>query len=135
MATTRAKLNSMYRIQTEWHFLVLCAEENWGSTLSESNETSAAQWNTYRGAATPANDYWTADNLQYLGTGPNACEAVPSGGTSCGLNRPMRVCTPGGADAYSNTCTWTGCGLGTMANQFFGGCVTNPTAGTLCCAN
>src|SRR5436190_7594549 len=43
MATTRAKLNSMYRIQTEWHFLVLCAEENWGSTLSESNETSVLE--------------------------------------------------------------------------------------------
>lgn len=95
---------------------------------------TAAQWNAYRGTATPANDYWTADNLQYLGTGTNACEAVLSGGNACGVNRPMRVCTPD-ADAYGNTCTWTGCGLGTMTNQFFGGCVTNPTAGTLCCAN
>jgi hypothetical protein len=46
----------------------------------------------------------------------------------------MRVCTPGGTDSYGNTCTWTGCGHATTQNQYFGGCTSNPTAGTLCCA-
>jgi hypothetical protein len=100
---------------------------------------TAAAWNAYRGTTTPSNDYWTDDNLQYTGTGSGACEAVLSGGTSCGTNRPMRVCTttgsPAGTDKYGNTCTWTSCGLNTMTNQYFGGCVTNPTAGTLCCAD
>jgi hypothetical protein len=94
---------------------------------------SAAQWNAYRGTHVPTKDYWTNDNLQYSGTA-SACQAVTSGGTSCGTNRPMRVCTPGGTDSFGNTCTWTGCGLGTTQNQYFGGCASNTTAGTLCCA-
>lgn len=94
---------------------------------------AAAEWNARRGSAVPTGDYWTNDNLQYAGVA-NACQAVYSGGTSCGVNRPMRICT-GGADKYGNTCTWTGCGLATAQNQYFGGCVANPTAGTACCAD
>lgn len=95
---------------------------------------TAAAWNTYRGVLAPTNDYWTADNLHYAGIS-TACQAVASGGTSCGVNRPMRVCKPGGTDGYGNTCTWTGCGLNTTTSQYFGGCTSNLTAGTLCCAN
>jgi hypothetical protein len=94
---------------------------------------TAAEWVANEGGSAPTDDYWTDDNLSYAGSGPNACQADTSGGYSCGTNRPMRVCTRSGNDTYGNTCTWTGCGLNSTTNQYFGGCVSNPTAGTLCC--
>ena len=38
---------------------------------------------------------------------------------------------PTGTDAEGNTCTWTGCGLDSTTNAFFGGCASS-TAGTIC---
>jgi len=96
---------------------------------------SSSEWNGSRGSVAPSADYWTADNLNYSGSYPNNCEAVLNGGTSCGTNRPMRVCTlnNGGTDTFGNACTWTGCGLGTTTDQYFGGCVADAYAGALCC--
>ena len=96
---------------------------------------SSAEWNTYRGVEAPEDNYWTADNLEYSGSGPNECEALVSGGYSCPTNEPMRVCTPVQPDSFGNQCNWTGCGLAELQNEFFGGCYGNTTAGTLCCAN
>jgi CubicO group peptidase (beta-lactamase class C family) len=44
----------------------------------------------------------------------------------------MRVCTATGADPEGNSCTWTNCALGASEFGSFGGCASNPTAGTLC---
>jgi hypothetical protein len=95
---------------------------------------TAAEWDTFRAGASASADYWTDDNLQYLGTGTGNCEAVLSGGNSCGTS-PMRVCKPGGNDSYGNHCNWTACGYNVYTNESLGGCLGNTTAGTLCCAN
>jgi hypothetical protein len=102
----------------------LCAP-GWGAC-------SASQWVSLRQNATPVNNYWTNDNLGWSGSGPNSCEATTTGGNFCGTNDPMRVCGTN-YDAHGNPCNWTGCGLNTTTNQYFGGCVGNATAGTLCC--
>jgi hypothetical protein len=98
------------------------------------------KWMATAGAATPTQDYWTNANPgHYQGTGSGSCEAVMSGGTACDANSPIRVCTPGGSpagtDSFGNTCTLTECGALTYQNQHLGGCFSNPTAGTLCCAS
>jgi CubicO group peptidase (beta-lactamase class C family) len=99
---------------------------------------TSAQWIANSGGFWPVDNYWTADYLGYSGS-INACEATTSGGHSCGLSTPMRVCTPGApntsgsTDAYGNRCNWTGCGLNTTNDQFFGGCMGNTTAAALCC--
>jgi hypothetical protein len=111
---------------------------------------SAAEWQQKRGTITldrvydnyPTHDYWTSDNLGYLGAGTGNCSASLAG-ASCGVDRPMRVCavngvgTPTNPDPEGNTCTWANCGLAgaTSPNNYLGGCVANPTAGALCCAN
>ncbi|MCC6559555.1 MAG: M4 family metallopeptidase [Polyangiaceae bacterium] len=92
---------------------------------------SAAQWKSRRGTGVPAHNYWTNDELKYSGTS-SACSASLSTGTSCGAN-PMRVCSPTQTDPEGNNCNWTGCGLDSTSNSYFGGCVNNTTAGTLCC--
>jgi hypothetical protein len=93
---------------------------------------TAAEWKTLRGGAVPAHDYWTADALRYSGTA-SSCSVSTFAGYSCPDTQPMRVCTPGGGDPEGNTCTWTNCGLGAVApNDYFGGCVSDPTAGALC---
>jgi alpha-tubulin suppressor-like RCC1 family protein len=100
---------------------------------------SAEDWAAARIGQPPHHNYWTDANLQYSGSGPNACAAVLTGGNTCSTsdNRPMRVCAASQPDPEGNTCTWTGCGLGASTpsspNEYFGGCVANPTAGTLCC--
>ena len=83
----------------------------------------------------PSSNYWTDDNLGYSGS--PYCEATTSNEGNCSSsgNMPMRVCTPNGDDHYGNHCNWTGCGLNTSTNQWFGGCSNNTTAGTLCCAD
>ena len=97
---------------------------------------TAAEWVSGRASAAPTHNYWTNDQLKYNGTGPGACYVSLTSGTTCGgaaADRPMRVC---GAttDAEGNTCTWTNCGDGaTTPNQYFGGCESNTTAGSLCC--
>jgi len=45
----------------------------------------------------------------------------------------VRVCS-GSTDPEGNTCVWINCGyLTATPNQYFGGCINNPTAGALCC--
>jgi hypothetical protein len=111
---------------------------------------TSAEWHQKRGTIVldrvydnyPTHDYWTADNLGYSGSGTNSCSASFTG-YSCGTDRPMRVCAVDGLyaaknlDPEANTCTWANCGLGgaTSPDDYMGGCVSNPTAGALCCAN
>jgi hypothetical protein len=107
---------------------------------------TAAQWAANHGTTAPTHDYWTDDNLGYSGTGPAWCEAVVGGGQGCrgtlddggDTYDPMRVCVPksGGdsKDPEGNWCTWTDCGLnGKQPDEYFGGCIDDQTAGTLCC--
>jgi hypothetical protein len=93
---------------------------------------TSAQWVADRGTAAPTHDYWTADALKYSGSGPAACSVSTTVGTDCGTT-PMRVCTAAGTDAEGNQCNWQHCGLGANTpDEFFGGCVGNTTAGTVC---
>jgi hypothetical protein len=95
---------------------------------------TSAEWNSNRSVTAPSNDYWTADNLGYSGSGSYSCQATTRGGSSCGAT-PMRVCTLDGSghDSFGNVCNWIGCGLNSTRDQYFGGCAGDPTAGTLCC--
>jgi hypothetical protein len=92
---------------------------------------NAQTWEAFSTLPQPSANYWTDDNLGWSGSGPGNCEAT----TSSNCNAPMRVCTPTGTDNYGNVCNWTGCGLNTTTNEFFGGCSNDMTAGTLCCAD
>lgn len=113
------------------------------------------------GLPAPSHHYWTSENLQYSGNGPGQCAATLSGGSSCNSDpsnpEPMRLCKPQTQferdaafytytapnyyvnDEERNSCNWTGCGYGSPSqwspNEYFGGCVSNSTAGTLCCNN
>lgn len=94
---------------------------------------SANEWRTHSAGLAPAHNYWTNDDLRYTGSGSGSCSVEYTTGFSCGANQPMRVCTPGGTDPEGNLCNWTNCGIGgTAPNAYFGGCVGNTTAGTLC---
>jgi alpha-tubulin suppressor-like RCC1 family protein len=96
---------------------------------------TSLQWSTNRGAGIPIHHYWTNDPLMYSGSGSSACFVSMSVGTDCGADTPMRVCAVNLDDPESNHCNWTQCGLYTNANQYFGGCSGNTTAGTLCIPN
>ena len=110
----------------------------WADRASLCNQgyhvCSAQEWVSRRGSAVPGHNYWTNDDLKYSGSGANSCTASVSTGTSCGAN-PMRVCSPTQADPEGNQCNWTGCGLDSTSSTYFGGCLGNTTAGTLCCIN
>jgi hypothetical protein len=95
---------------------------------------TALQWSTNRGAGVPAHHYWTNDPLFWAGS-PSACFVSKSVGNDCGADTPMRVCAVSINDPEGNQCNWTQCGLYTTANQYFGGCGGNLTAGTLCIPN
>lgn len=90
---------------------------------------------------TPPAHYWIDDVLGYSGGGPGECSAqdLADADFVCATDRPMRICAPGegtgtSTDSYSNTCTWWGCAYDTSEVSLnFGGCNSNPTAGTLCC--
>ncbi len=93
---------------------------------------TAAEWVALHNGAAPTHDYWTNDDLKYNGTGPSACFVSAETGNSCGTT-PMRVCTAAGTDAEGNQCNWQHCGIdANLPDQFFGGCVGNTTAGSLC---
>jgi len=95
---------------------------------------TAQQWVDRRAGAAPDYNYWNAEDLRYNGGGSANCWVSVAVGSSCGANQPMRVCTAGGDDALGNVCNWENCGWGAIApNEYFGGCVGNLTAGTLCC--
>jgi hypothetical protein len=96
---------------------------------------SAYEWTRFWGFTAPSHIYWTDDNLPYNGTA-SACYVDWNGfdcGSVNGSPTPMRVCPSSGTDAEGNRCNWTNCGLNSAAtNQYFGGCVSNASAGTLC---
>ena len=97
---------------------------------------SAYQWVTFRAGARPRNNYWTSDSLKYGGSGDASCWVDETSGTACPSQSPMRVCSKdaSGTDPLGNTCNWDHCGYdGSTSNEYFGGCVGNNTAGTLCC--
>jgi hypothetical protein len=100
-------------------------------------QSNAQAWSAFSTLPQPSANYWTDDNLGY-GTETwehsGDCKATTSNEGDCG-DAPMRVCTPTGTDYYGNHCNWTGCGLNSTTNEFFGGCAGNETAGTLCCAD
>lgn len=101
---------------------------------------SGTTWEKYSsliGARRPTRKYWVNEMLGYGGT-IGACYA-DSSLTNCGTSS-MSVCPAtktGGSvtDADGNTCNWTNCGYGLndTSNDYFGGCIGNDTAGTLCC--
>jgi len=102
----------------------------------------ASQWVNFRDGKVPHYDYWTNDPLKYGPSGGSEgnCWADETSGYSCPSSTPMRVCTeniaglPTGTDPLGNTCNWDHCGYdGSTSNEYFGGCVGNTTAGTLCC--
>lgn len=95
---------------------------------------SATEWVAYHGGKEPVQHYWTDDLLKYTGEKSGECSVSRYEGNSCAnADEPMRVCTSKKADGAGNECQWSGCGLETQTNQYFGGCYNNPTAGTLCC--
>jgi len=105
---------------------------------------SSTEWSTTWKNVTPTHHYWVDDYLNYSGNGPGLCAADNNGtGNNCGATTPMRVCSASsGTDPEGNICNWNNCGLnntsytaGSYANQYFGGCGGNTTAGTLCCHN
>jgi hypothetical protein len=93
---------------------------------------AAAQWVANRSGIAPTHHYWTADQLKYSGN-IFACSVSTTVGTSCGATVPMHVCVTSGSDTEGNTCNWSHCGLNAATpDEYFGGCVGNTTAGTLC---
>ncbi len=93
---------------------------------------TATEWVDRREGKKPTYSYWTDDVLRYSG-GDHNCMASPTKGKACPSGQPMRVC-PGHQDPLGNYCTWVDCGYDSnKPNQYFGGCVKNPSAGTLCC--
>ncbi len=96
----------------------------------------------------PGHHYWTDDDLLYLANGfsgdcaVTADAAWPNVVDLCSPASPMRVCAPigdpeaagGHTDSSGNECNWINCGYETTTpHAYFGGCMTNNTAGTLCC--
>ena len=57
-------------------------------------------------------------------TPPTRGSAAPTIRCACAAPAPTPTAT---------RCNWTGCGLNTTTDQYFGGCVGDSTAGTLCC--
>ena len=94
----------------------------------------AGEWVARSQAIAPTFNYWTDDPLKYAGNSSKSCEAsLRANGSSCSpTSSPMRVCAAE-TDPLGNRCNWVGCGLDTTADQFFGGCNDNLTAGALCC--
>ncbi|MDY0001923.1 MAG: hypothetical protein RBU30_11555 [Polyangia bacterium] len=73
------------------------------------------------------------DDLRWNGLADSCWVSTTQGYATCSPDRPMRVCA-GSLDPLGNTCGWTGCGLNALSDlDYFGGCASDPTAGTLCC--
>jgi hypothetical protein len=93
-------------------------------------------WLRYRNGAAPTHNYWTATPPQYYSGSSLACVATHSASSACPANSPMRICVSDGLDPEGNRCNWSNCdhasGYSTAANEYFGGCVGNTTAGALC---
>ena len=93
---------------------------------------SALEWVGLREGLEPEHNYWTDDALQVLGE-DDRCAVSVTNGASCS-DAPMRVCTPSGSDGSGNDCGWSRCGYEQhRPNEYFGGCDSAATAGTLCC--
>jgi cysteine-rich repeat protein len=94
---------------------------------------TAEEWVRRHGRAGPTHHYWTDDDLRWTGPVETCWVSTTIGSASCSPAQPMRVCA-GTPDPLGNTCGWTGCGLGAPDPlDYFGGCASDPTAGTLCC--
>lgn len=92
----------------------------------------ASEWVDHRGDKKPTFHYWTDDELRYGGAS-YSCYVSTSQGKACNHGEPMRVCA-GHQDPKGNVCNWINCGYKSYKpNHYFGGCLKNPTAGTLCC--
>jgi len=92
----------------------------------------AEEWVDRRGGKKPTYNYWTDDALRYYGAS-HTCYASPNKGYSCYSGEPMRVCA-GHSDPEGNACNWINCGFQKYKpNEYFGGCMKNPTAGAICC--
>jgi hypothetical protein len=96
---------------------------------------TAAEWVALFHGTAPTHNYWTNDDLFYNGNGPSNCFVSTTTGNDCGI-APMRVCTSAGTDPEGNACNWQHCGLNATApDGFFGGCIGNTNAGSLCVPN
>jgi hypothetical protein len=97
---------------------------------------TAVEWESLFGGTAPSHNYWTDDNLPATGSMSGSCYADWDGascGSTGGSPTPMRICVPTGTDPEGNTCTMTNCGFRSASpSEFFGGCVGNASAGTLC---
>lgn len=92
----------------------------------------AAEWVDRRGDKKPTYNYWTNDALRYRGAS-YSCYVSETSGHKCNPGEPMRVCA-GHQDPKGNICNWINCGYKSyQPSQYFGGCLKNPTAGSLCC--
>ena len=93
------------------------------------------------GNVKPRFNYWIEDDLQLTsGTASGSCavnKLMNPMNEPC-AGQPMHICVPsanGGrvTDPVGGTCDLHDCGFETiMPNNYFGGCTTNRTAGTLC---
>jgi len=109
---------------------------------SDYHVCTAQDWVDLRNGATPSYNYWTATDLGYAGQ-TGACQVVDCSqyvcckttcsGVPCTPDSVMRVCAEIQNDPLGNDCNWTGCGLSSTTNEYFGGCNYNFTAGALCC--
>ena len=97
----------------------------------------AAEWVARRADQVPTHNYWTDDPLQWAGSGSYDCRVIFTGGNSCSpASSPMRVCVDRSDhfDPEGNYCNWIACGFQQNAPiEYFGGCNSNLSAGTLCC--
>jgi hypothetical protein len=99
---------------------------------------TAQQYMNNRGAGVPQHNYWTDSNLKYdtniLDTDGNCSVGVTGSHTNTCSGGPMLVCKSTQPDAEGNNCTWKNCGYDTNTpNEYFGGCPSTSSAGTLCC--
>jgi len=96
-----------------------------------------SDWLRYRIGAVPTHNYWVATPPTHYRGSAVACVATSnSTDPSCPAGSPMRICKPGGVDPEGNVCNWRNCDsssiYSTEANEHFGGCRGNTTAGAIC---
>jgi hypothetical protein len=99
-----------------------------------------SDWLRYRLSGVPTHNYWVATPPTHFTGNASTCVATYSAADpSCPADTPMRVCVSGGTDPEGNRCNWSNCdvasGYSTAANEYFGGCFGNTTAGALCVPN
>jgi len=99
---------------------------------------SAAEWVSNRaGGAIPLQNYWVSDALKFNAGSSGSCSVGTGATWACGVGQ-MLVAAPTQPDPLGNSVTWTGCGLNSTTNNYFGGCTPSTgnhanKAGVLCC--